>query len=298
MYFKPRIFISSTFEILNIRSKIKNFFDSVGIETLLYEKNLTPSINPATYRQDLLDADFVIFIFNEQYGTITNSGKSGTHEEWDIANKMNLPKHVYVKKSTTKKNIDPKLTKFISENLISNYISYYFYTDVNDLLRQMKNKTFTVAKEILLFKINKLEIEDSSIQKLAVNHDISIALKFIRGMEELFHYQSLQAIDLEKTTVVSDYFEHWAWYRQWSRNLFIDSKLNELFDTMLTKSNIFRTYHSRTHTFQSSSRSDHEIYLKSVNIEILYFDLFSHQNVDYDKLRKLIKELLSAYIKS
>lgn len=49
MIFKPRIFISSTLsENLKVRSKIENFFSSIGAEAMLYEKNLTPSVNTMT----------------------------------------------------------------------------------------------------------------------------------------------------------------------------------------------------------------------------------------------------------
>lgn len=52
MYFKPRIFISSTLkENLGVRSEIEEFFSIVGAEVLLYEKNLTPSVTPMTYRK-------------------------------------------------------------------------------------------------------------------------------------------------------------------------------------------------------------------------------------------------------
>jgi hypothetical protein len=97
MSFKPRIFISSTFDLINLRKKLSNFYISIGAEPLLYEENLTPSVNRSTYRQDILDADFTIFIFHKRYGSETDFGISGTHEEWLIANQNNIPSHVYIK---------------------------------------------------------------------------------------------------------------------------------------------------------------------------------------------------------
>ena len=70
MIFRPKIFISSTFgENKKLRDQIRNYFYSVGAEPLLYEYELTPSIQPMTYRINLADADFMIMIVKDNYGT-------------------------------------------------------------------------------------------------------------------------------------------------------------------------------------------------------------------------------------
>ena len=62
MYFKPRIFVSSTMgDKLALRNKIKDIFESAGAEVALYEKDLTSSTTPNTYREDILQTDFVVF---------------------------------------------------------------------------------------------------------------------------------------------------------------------------------------------------------------------------------------------
>lgn len=67
MIFRPKIFISSTFKgNESVRNQIRDYFYSVGAEPLLYEHELTPSINPLTYRTNLLDADFMILIVKEE----------------------------------------------------------------------------------------------------------------------------------------------------------------------------------------------------------------------------------------
>ena len=76
MAFKPRIFISSTFsDNKKVRDSIKKHFIELGAEPLLYESNLTPSTKPMTYRKDILEADFVILIMKDNYGTETDCGK-------------------------------------------------------------------------------------------------------------------------------------------------------------------------------------------------------------------------------
>ena len=63
MIFRPKIFISSTFkENKKLREDIRKYFHSTGAEPLLYEHELTPSVLPMTYRQNLLDADFICTI--------------------------------------------------------------------------------------------------------------------------------------------------------------------------------------------------------------------------------------------
>jgi hypothetical protein len=75
MYFQPRIFISSTLAgKLGLRKKLEQLFIDVGAEPLLYESSLTPSINPYTYRNDIKESDFVIFIIDDINGTPTSSG--------------------------------------------------------------------------------------------------------------------------------------------------------------------------------------------------------------------------------
>ena len=82
---------------LELRETIKRWFESAGAEVALYEKDLTPSINPNTYREDILHTDFVIFILDERYGAKTNTGLSGTEEEFHIVSHNKKPCHVYLK---------------------------------------------------------------------------------------------------------------------------------------------------------------------------------------------------------
>lgn len=63
MLFRPRIFVSSTFlENADVRKDIEDILQKSGSEPLLYETTLTPSVLPRTYRQNVLDSDFVLLI--------------------------------------------------------------------------------------------------------------------------------------------------------------------------------------------------------------------------------------------
>ena len=79
MFFKPRIFISSLMKNkLELRTKIEKTLTEAGAECMLYEKNLTPSSDNNTYRNDIVDADFIVLILDNNYGAKTDWGISGT----------------------------------------------------------------------------------------------------------------------------------------------------------------------------------------------------------------------------
>ncbi|EMF80864.1 hypothetical protein LEP1GSC188_3166 [Leptospira weilii serovar Topaz str. LT2116] len=120
---------------------------------MLYEENLTPSIKSSVYRHDILEADFIIFLFNEKYGSKTDSGKSGTHEEWEISLNSDIPKHVYIKQGDKLKRND-SLQKFIKKEINNKNISFYYYIDTENLIKQIKSTIFTIARDITFNKID------------------------------------------------------------------------------------------------------------------------------------------------
>jgi hypothetical protein len=293
MYFKPRIFISSTFDLLKIRDQVKQFFDSVGSETMLYEANLTPSMKPSTYRFDIQEADFVIFIFDERYGSKTDTGKSGTHEEWTIVSNTQIPKHVYVKDSPQK---DEELQKFISEEINKKYVSFYFYKDDADLLAHIKQMTFTIARDISLHKVSQAKLEESVVRKLSVTCDYNKALELIRVMEEVrqLHNKSFGGVDFISTTVISDIIDPWVmYYRDNDKRLFIDSELNRKFEIMLDQYRHFYECHIKNFT---GSGSTSHVFLKSYNLEISISALHCYNN-EYqpEELDRHLNDFLKSY---
>lgn len=138
MFFKPKIFISSVLSIESIRNSIEAHFKNVGAEVLLYEKNLTPSVNKESYKQDILDSDFVIMILDKTYGSKTSSGISGTHEEYEIIKNTKIPMHVYIKKNET---ISNDLQIFINE-VSNDRVSYFLYKNEKDLIKRIVETTF------------------------------------------------------------------------------------------------------------------------------------------------------------
>jgi len=144
---KPKIFISSRLSLAKVRGRLKEIFESAGFDVDLYEKDLTPSSEPATYLRDIRDADFVIFILDEDYGTPRpKTGRSGTHDEWEAAWELDIPRHVYLKRSN--KPVDVRQRKFIQTALHENEVSYYFFKGQQEIASQAQKSMARIVFDI------------------------------------------------------------------------------------------------------------------------------------------------------
>jgi hypothetical protein len=225
MYFKPRIFISSTLaDNLSIREELDEFFESVGAELMLYESNLTPSISPMVYRRDIKEADFVIFIIKDTYGKKTNKGISGTHDEFRIAEANNIPKHVYIKRTAkTSKN------KILIKEIENQEISYYYFQDDKQLLDRIKQTVFTIARDIVISKIAQAEIDFLSIRKIDIYFNYNQALAIFKIMDELLNLITQSPFDHINSNIVLAALDNLSEWVQRKGQIFIDTKINDLF---------------------------------------------------------------------
>ncbi len=230
MIFRPRIFISSTLnENLSIRKEIEEFYTSVGAEPMLYEKNLTPSVAQASYRSDILDADFIIFIIKSQYGTVTlDTGLSGTHEEFRIALSMDIPKHVYIKK-TANEDVNQQLKQEIE----SQQISYYYFEDDKELLSRIKETTFTIAKEIMLRKVENMVLPKQSARKISVNYDYMQAVEILKVVRLMQDFSNKIGLDYVTTTLFGAFIDPVANRQQMEDGIFNDKMLESKLNNML-----------------------------------------------------------------
>ena len=209
---------------LKLRGQIKSYFQKAGAEVALYEKDLTPSTDPNTYRNDILQTDFVIFIIDERYGAKTDWGISGTEEEFIIAQANNKPCHIYLKQ-IDKTDESEKFEALIK----SKGISYYFYKDENDLLRKLKSTCFTIACDIVKKNIDKQQIDPALVRKMAIKNDVNMAKPFCEIMDLAIdiNYKTtfsfvqsnlmLEALDFTAQSILSE-----------QRKIFIDGKLNDI----------------------------------------------------------------------
>ncbi|MFT8459981.1 MAG: DUF4062 domain-containing protein [Liquorilactobacillus ghanensis] len=292
MIFKPRIFISSTFnENTQTRRRIEELFSDSGAEVLMYEKNLTPSILSYTYRQNILDADFVIVILKLEYGNKTNTGLSGTHEEYRITRRNNIPMHVYIYDDSKEKDKEDKELKDFKNELKLDGISYFKYTDEDDLIQRISKTTFTIAKEIMIKNLDKVKIPDKELEKLVVNRDYEKALDVIKKINSFLNISNTLGRDLIQTNLLPTLYDDLTSKQE---RLFIDSELNKRLE---------RLYKSlKNVTTKTSGISTLGVFLgtyKIQNYEIEVQSLNYIRNDDYgenyDEAQKLANKFLNNY---
>lgn len=228
MYFKPRIFISSTLkENLTIRNDIEEHFRMCGAEPLLYEKNLTPSTSKYTYRTDILESDFVIFIIKDEYGTKTDSGISGTHEELKIAFDAGIPNHTYIKLRDPGTDSSSVPSEELKELIDQNHISYYYFSDDKELFRRIKETTFTIAKESALRNIINKVIDKKTSASIAVNYDYEQAIGTIKIIETILTLASKFDINETSLFMALEPLFDWIGANKW---IFIDKELQDMIE--------------------------------------------------------------------
>lgn len=290
MAFKPRIFISSTFsDNQKVRNRIKKHFIELGAEPLLYESNLTPSSKPMTYRKDILDADFVILIMKNNYGTKTDLGISGTHEEYRIAKEHHIPIHVYLMASETSDN------KLIQE-LVADQVSYYYFNSDNDLIKRLKETSFIIAQEIVLNHLTQMKLPHSTIQQLSYNADYQRAIDIIRSIETMQNYQLQFDFDYLETTIFSDFMNPIISYFSKQEHIFINWNLDDALADMVSAAQKFIDNHSTDYTTIPNS---HVTLTNEISQEILVSNVsyYKNTNLSIEDYRQLIKDFFDNYIK-
>lgn len=288
MAFKPRIFISSTFsDNQKVRESIKKHFIELGAEPLLYESNLTPSTESMTYRKDILEADFVILILKDNYGTKTDWGISGTHEEYKIAKENKIPIHVYLKNGNSSRN------KLINE-LLTDKVSYYYFKTDKDLLKRIKETSFIIAEEIILKQISQKKLPYSTVRLLSYNADYQRAIDIIRSIETMKKYSGKFDFDYLETDIFSDYIEPIFYYVNQQKHVFINWKLDDVLNNMLGVARKFIHNHALDYTTIPKT----QIELTNENSqEILVSRVSYHKNTDLEMedYNQLLKEFFEKY---
>ena len=115
---RPHVFVSSRLKLGKVRAQIKHILESCGFSAEIYERDSTPATEPAAYLRDVTQADFVLFVLEETYGTPRiSTGKSGVHEEWVRVRELGIPSHAYLKRYKDV-NLDKRQETFIQSELM------------------------------------------------------------------------------------------------------------------------------------------------------------------------------------
>lgn len=287
MYFKPRIFISSTIgDKMSLRDKIDKIFTEAGAEVALYEKNLTPSIDANTYRADILQTDFVLFIIDERYGAKTENGISGTEEEFNIVTYNKKPCHVYLKQ--TEKGADAeKLEKLIK----SKGISYYYYKTEEELLERVKSSCFTVAKDICISSLLQQKLDPNLVDKLSVQKDYGNAVYFARMFERVFEIEANSPYNVINSNLLLEVFDQTSQSYLGNKSIFINNKIDELLRNifvLINKTNAFISKHSTPKPWYQNIN-----FLDGININLTFNDWVT--GVDLAPLNSLVDNLRKNY---
>lgn len=283
--------MSSTLDLYEVRKIIREFLESVGSEVMLYEGNLTPSTKSSTYRQDILESDFIIFLFAEKYGSLTDAKKSGTHEEWDLALSSNIPKHVYVKQNADHKK-NTSLNKFLKQEVQAKYISFYYYKDVEDLINQIKTTVFTIARDISLNKIDSKYLPKEKILSLVATHDYREALIFIRSFEELMSCVQRYNISLTDTTILNEFMMYFSANVEKEKDILIDRMLNESYFKVIEK---YKNFYNAQKINYTTSYMGRSLRLEKLNFDLSYKELKAHSNIEHKQIAKHLKEFIAYY---
>lgn len=282
MAFKPRIFISSTFsDNKKVRDCIRKHFTELGAEPLLYESNLTPSTKPMTYRKDILEADFVILIMKDNYGTETDWGISGTHEEYKIAKENRIPIHAYLKLS---KSPDNKLIK----ELLADQVSFYYFKTDAELMNRLKETTFIIDEEIILKNLEQKRLSHSKVCQLSYNSDYQRAMDIIRSVEQMKKYSNQFGFDYLTTNIFTNFMEPIISYFNHQEHIFINWKLDDALGNVVLIADKFINNHVLDYTTipNTSTELTDETYREVLVSRVSYCQNTDLNNDDYQQLLK------------
>jgi hypothetical protein len=215
-----------------VRSKIRDLLLSTGFEPEIYEKDSTPSSEPATYLKDVVDADFVIFVLDETYGTPrAKTGRSGVHEEWSLVIEKGIPYHVYLKQPKGKP-FERAQKKFITEELVGREVSFFYYSNSNELLQQVKSSIAKMTLDIARSTRYRSRLGNEGLIADIVEYEYKNFLEWDRAVLQVSEYEETIDGVTNAWAFLADHFQPFNPERALP---FYDSKLQELFAQFLDK---------------------------------------------------------------
>ena len=243
MFFKPRIFISSLMNNkLELRTKIEKTLTEAGAECMLYEKNLTPSSDNNTYRNDIIDSDFIILILDNNYGAKTDLGISGTEEEYEIAIMHKKKIHIYLQKIDDE-SISQEQQDFVSKIQASG-ASYYYYKDEKDLLKRIKSSLFAIANTISLNNLTFDKLNYNVVVRQTFDLDYKYATDIISIHNEMLSLMNLKGLDCLSTTIFFEFTAPVIDNIAYGSIQFLDYKILELLEVAHKCARDFHAKHS------------------------------------------------------
>ena len=111
--------------------------------------------------------------------------------------------------------------------------------------------------------------------------------------EELIDFHQSGFLDIIRTTIFCELIDYFVNIYQKNHFLFVDSKMNEAFNKIIEKANLFSKYHSSKFTTTGKQK---EVKFKNdkISISTSFVEPVSHE-VDYSFLDSKLKDFLSSY---
>jgi len=215
-----------------VRSKIRDLLLSTGFDPEIYEKDSTPSSEPTTYLKDVVDADFVIFVLDETYGTPrAKTGRSGVHEEWSLVIEEGIPYHVYLKRPKGGR-VERAQKKFIKEELIGREVSFFYYSNSDELLQQVKSSLARMTLDIARSTRYRARLGSELMIADMVEYEYKNFMEWDRAVLQVSEYEATITGVTDAWGFLADHFPDFN--PEWAFP-FYDSKLQELFAQFLDR---------------------------------------------------------------
>ncbi len=292
MFFKPRIFISSLMKNkLELRTKIEKTLTEAGAECMLYEKNLTPSSDNNTYRNDIVDSDFIILILDNNYGAKTDLGISGTEEEYEIAIKHKKKIHIYLQK------IDDALISQEQQYFVSKIqtsgASFYYYKDEKDLLKRIKSSLFAISNTISLNILSFDKLNYNDVVRKTFDLDYKNATDIIATHNEMLFLMNMHNFDYLGTTIFFEFTAPIIDRIVYGYIQFLDYKIMELLENAYKYA---KDFHNK-HCIMFTTNGTHTNYYSSVLGQLMIRNCYiNNPNVNYtSELETLLKNYLDKF---
>lgn len=179
---------------------------------------------------------------------------SGTHEEFRITLSSKIPKHVYIKLDST-----DKASKELIEEINNNGVSYYYFKDDAELLERIKETTFTIAKETMLYKVENTQLPHKTVGKICSNHDYIQAIDIIKIIKEMMWLHSNREYDFVDSNIFDSFIEPIAYEVNRQGWFFVNKELENKIKGMLEIYNEFGKTHCDDYTSNPGTHREYSV---------------------------------------
>jgi len=271
---KPNVFVSSTcFDLSQVRRDIEETIEKIGFNPILSDRNTFP-INP---NEELIEncinnisknADILLLIIGNRYGSKFESGKSITNIEYDTARNIGIPIFVFIKaeilnyldvwksnkdgdfsnqvdsidifKFVSKIREDDKVWSFdfsSAQDISSTFISQmaFRFKELLDINRQLNHSETSLIWERISAKARKILLYQNNLYE--IDFFIQVLSDELNKLTELrlnYDYNVLSSCSLR----IEDNLELHRWFKTQMKSL---TNYINTFDVLINK--LFRKYY-------------------------------------------------------